>query len=154
MSTKRTHKLKLLSVFLSIGLGFLSGLPVKFSDFSWYIGLSKPSFNPPSWVFGPVWTVLYCMIGLAAVPIFRGEKLYLKLLFIMQFIFNLTWTPLFFYLQRVDLALLDIVLLLISLAILIYSVHNQKYVFSLLVPYFVWVLFATFLNYKIYVMNF
>lgn len=150
----RTNKLKLLSVLLSIGLGFLSGYAVKISDFSWYIGLSKPYFNPPSWVFGPVWTVLYGMIGLVAVPIFRREKLYLKLLFIVQFIFNLLWTPLFFYLQRVDLALLDIVLLEISLGLLIYNVRNQRYVFSLLIPYFLWVSFATVLNYKIYVMNF
>jgi len=157
MSSKNTknatHGLKLLSILICLGLGFLSGYFVKISDFSWYVSLNKPSFNPPSWVFGPVWTILYIMIGLAAVNIFKGETLYPKLLFIIQFILNLLWSPLFFYLQRIGLALCDIAFLVISLALLIYNIRNQGYTFSLLMPYFLWVVFAAFLNYTIYVMN-
>ena len=150
---KATYSLKLLSILVCLGLGFFSGYFVKISDFSWYIGLNKPSFNPPSWVFGPVWAILYVMIGLAAVNIFKGEKLYPKLLFVIQFILNLLWSPLFFYLQRIGLALYDIVFLVISLALLIYNIRNQRYTFSLLIPYFLWVSFAVILNYIIYVMN-
>jgi benzodiazapine receptor len=150
---KTIYKLYILSIIICLVLGFLSGFAVKISDFSWYIALNKPIFNPPRWIFAPVWTLLYIMIGLSAVPIFKSGRLYVKCLFTMQFICNLLWTPLFFYLQRVDLALFNIIILLILLIMLLYATYNQKYVFYLLMPYCLWVAFAVFLNYQIYLMN-
>ncbi len=127
---------------------------------SWYASLNKPFFAPPSWLFGPVWTVLYILIGIAlfrAISLWRQNKL--KTNFILIFIFNLLtnflFSPLQFGLQNNLLALIDIILVLISLTLLLIKAYRLKLktILSLLSPYFLWVAFATILQFSITLMN-
>ncbi len=117
----------------------------------WYAQLDRPPLTPPSWIFGPVWTVLYIMIA-AAIVLFivrtRRERPYVAYgLIALHVVSNLIWTPLFFGLQSPAWALVDIVLLDITLALLIRRFWRDSRVASMLLwPYFAWVLFATYLN--------
>jgi tryptophan-rich sensory protein len=126
---------------------------------NWYANLNKPAFNPPGWVFGPVWTTLYIMMGISAFLVWRkglDSKLVRVALacFIVQLILNAIWTPLFFGLHSPLAGLIDIVLLLsaIDLTVILF-LRISKPAALLLVPYGLWVLFATILNASIYLLN-
>lgn len=136
-------------IFLSLGLlsGYLSGS----GDTSWYSQLQKPSFNPPPWIFGPVWTVLYIIMGIVFVNILK--KRFLVFLFVFQFLLNLLWSFLFFYYHRVDLALIDISLIWSSILIFMTLTTKSPRIFWLFMPYFLWVSFAWVLNFKIFMLN-
>jgi len=136
-------------------LGMLSGLSVKPSDSLWYASLAKPFFNPPGWIFGPVWTILYLMMGWVVGMLMRDKikNKELILMFIIQFIFNLMWSPIFFYFQNIGLAFFDICLLWISISIFIFASRNQQKIVILMSPYFLWVSFALVLNLSISLMN-
>ncbi len=124
----------------------------------WFADLNKPSWNPPSWVFGPVWTLLYIAMAVAAWLVWRtgGWKLRAPALtaFVVQWALNALWTPLFFGLHRVDLALVDIVLMWFAIAATIAMFYRiSKPAAYLLVPYLAWVTFATALNFAIWRLN-
>ena len=125
----------------------------------WYANLAKPPLNPPSWVFGPVWTVLYTLMGLAAFLVWKrgGERKAVQqalMAFATQLFLNTVWSVLFFGLQRPDLALIDIVLLWIMIVVtMVLFARVSKISAWLLLPYLAWVSFATYLNYGIYVRN-
>jgi benzodiazapine receptor len=124
----------------------------------WYAGLNKPVWNPPSWLFGPVWTVLYLMMGTAAWLVWRqgGWKFrrWSLGLFLVQLFLNAIWTPVFFAMHQIGLALLDITLLwLVLIATLIAFSRVSRLAWLLLVPYLVWVSFAAFLNFTLWQMN-
>jgi benzodiazapine receptor len=124
----------------------------------WFADLNKPSWNPPSWVFGPVWTLLYIAMAVAAWLVWRtgGWKLRAPALtaFMVQWLLNALWTPLFFGLHRVDLALVDIVLMWLAIAATIAMFYRiSKPAAYLLVPYLAWVTFATALNFAIWRLN-
>ena len=114
--------------------------------------------NPPSWVFGPVWTLLYCMMAVAAWLVWRrggwpAQKKPLGL-YLVQWALNALWTPLFFGLQRPGLALADIVALdVVALATLISFWRVKRAAGLLLTPYALWVAFATALNFAIWRLN-
>ena len=124
----------------------------------WYETLQRPALTPPNWIFGPVWTVLYIMI---AVSIFLFIKNYkaesgvgIYFLIAIHLIANFSWTSLFFRLQSPGFALIDIVVLDISLILMIYCFWQTNRIAStLLWPYLLWVLFATYLNFSFYVLN-
>ena len=124
----------------------------------WYRQLVKPPLNPPDWLFAPVWTVLYIMIAVAIVMFFatRGKKnLWLGLAAtLINLAANFLWTPLFFGLQNITLAVVDILVLDISLVIMV-CVYWQarKWASGLLWPYLVWGLFATYLNIALWILN-
>lgn len=126
---------------------------------TWYVSLTKPSFSPPNWIFGPVWTVLYFLMGVSAFLIWRKgfkQKKVKKALgyFLLQLLFNFLWSPLFFGLHAPLLGLVDIVLLLVFLVLTILSFHKlSKVAAYLLVPYLLWVSFATILNISIVLLN-
>ncbi len=154
-STFKKYQTEILGSLLCLLLGLLSGYSANASDPLWYVGLNKPNFNPPAWIFGPAWTILYLMMGSALGKLWK-EKTNNKLLialFIIQFIFNLGWSPLFFYFHRIDLALADIGALWLSLLIFMIAARHQRSVFLLCLPYLLWVSFAAFLNFTIYIMN-
>lgn len=138
-------------------LGMLSGYVSHASDSLWYAELSKPFFNPPAWIFAPVWAVLYLMIGIVFGMLWkdRVKNQKLILLFIAQLIFNLAWSPLFFYYHRIGWALLDLWALWDLLGIFMAGIvaRNQRSILFLIVPYFLWVGFAFALNMSIYFMN-
>ncbi len=146
---------EIIGSLLCLTLGMLSGYSVKTSDFVWYASLSKPIFNPPSWIFGPVWTLLYLMMGVALGMLWKDKinNKRLILIFTMQFMLNLFWSPIFFCYQSIDLALLDISALWVSLVVFMYAARNKRAILLLFFPYVLWVTFAVILNFSIYKLN-
>ena len=125
----------------------------------WYATLVKPDFSPPDWVFGPVWTALYTMMGIAAYLVFsKREKdrnaMPALAVFGGQLILNALWSIIFFGYQSPGLAFICIIALLIMIALTIYRFWGiSKTSAYLMVPYLLWVTFATLLNYSIWVLN-
>lgn len=127
----------------SMGALFLPG--------EWHASLKKPTWNPPPWIFGPVWTALYTMMAVAAWLVWRrggwAAQRRPLLLFLLQLALNATWTPLFFGLHRPDLAFAEIVLLWSSIAVTLAMFCSfSRTAAWLLVPYLAWVSFAAVLN--------
>jgi len=126
---------------------------------NWYAKLNKPVFNPPGWVFGPVWTTLYILMGIAAFLVWRkgldNKLVRLALLcFVVQLVLNALWTPLFFGLRSPLAGLIDIVLLLSAIDLTtILFLRISKPAGVLLIPYILWVLFAMILNASIFLLN-
>ncbi len=124
----------------------------------WYDNLIKPVLNPPSWIFSPVWIILYGTILAAlilyTIKISDRNKLEGYIYFIVQMILNLAWSPIFFYLHNIGLALIVIILLDIAILINIIKFHKVSKLSGLiLIPYFLWVLFATYLNISFFILN-
>lgn len=144
-------KLKYLAIPLPLILGLIVGF--LFSARSdWYQNLVKPSFNPPAWLFGPVWTILYILMGISLYLVLT-HKLQVKL-FIAQLILNLIWTPIFFGVHYLLLSVIVIIALLISVIITIYYFYKvNKTSAYLLIPYLVWLCIATTLNISILILN-
>ena len=125
----------------------------------WYTNLVKPSFNPPGWVFGPVWTTLYILMGVAFFLVWRqgfaGKMARVALIcFLIQLALNAAWTILFFGLQSPVLAFIDIALLWIAILLtILFFTYISKTAAVLFVPYLVWVTFAAVLNGAIWRLN-
>jgi len=140
-------------------IGFMASLATQVGIADWYPTLNKPWFNPPNWIFGPVWGVLYVLMGIAA-GIVWSKGFYHKWVktalyhFLFQLLLNGAWSILFFGLKEPFWALLDIIALFV---ILIFTIKWFKIVSDtaayLLIPYAVWVLFATILNFEIWRLN-
>jgi translocator protein len=122
---------------------------------AWYAALAKPSWSPPSWVFAPVWTTLYLMMGVAAWLVWRTQGGGTALvLWGVQLALNAAWTPLFFGLHRPDLAFAEIVTLwLFLLATVVACWRASATAGLLLIPYLAWVSFAAALNLAIWRLN-
>lgn len=138
-------------------LGSLSGIATGEAVNGWYAQIVKPSWNPPNWLFGPVWTLLYLLMGAAFALVWNTEgknKKWALILFVVQLVLNLLWSFLFFGIARMDFALIDILLLLvlITLTISIFSRINRTAA-VLLIPYLLWVSFASLLNSSLYFLN-
>ena len=121
----------------------------------WYAGLNKPSFNPPGWVFGPVWTVLYIAIAVAGWWTWeRNDQRNAGRLWWMQLVLNFAWSPAFFAAQQIGLALVIILALLLTIIAFIVATWRSARTASLLfLPYAAWVAFASILNAAIFVAN-
>ena len=121
----------------------------------WYSQIILPSFNPPSWVFGPVWTTLYILMSIAIWRIwikFYDNKI-LNLYFFHLF-FNMIWSIIFFGFHQIGLALLDLFIILIFILLLMKIYYSKdKISFSLMVPYFLWSGYALVLNFNIFILN-
>lgn len=119
---------------------------------TWYARLKKPAFSPPNWIFGPVWTILYALQGVAAYLIFRASGSGIAFdIFIVQLLLNALWTPLFFGAKRIGAALVEIILLLICIIATIALFSGISAIAAwLMTPYVLWVAFATMLNYEIW----
>lgn len=124
---------------------------------TWYQGIDKPSFNPPDYVFGPVWSVLYFLIGVSIFIVWRSnyaDKKPVYLSFAAQLLLNISWSIAFFGLQSPVLGLIVISLLLVSIAYNIMQTWPvSRPAALLLAPYFAWVCFATLLNIGIVQLN-
>lgn len=124
----------------------------------WYAELAKPAWNPPNWIFGPVWTVLYAMMAVAAWRVWlhggwTRQKKALGL-FLLQWALNALWTPLFFGLHRPGWALAEILVLLVAILATIREFWRvERLAGALLLPYSAWVAFASVLNWAIWRMN-
>lgn len=124
----------------------------------WYALLNKPAWNPPSWLFGPVWTLLYLCMGLAAWLVWRRgglrEQRTPLLLFFTQLALNALWTPLFFGLHQPGLALVNILFLWVAIIATTASFRRVSFkAAALLLPYLAWVSFASFLNFTLWRLN-
>lgn len=148
-----------ISVTVCLTIGFLSSFATQSSVNDWYLELNKPSFNPPNWIFAPVWTVLYVMMGVAAGIVWAKGfyHIWVKTAlyhFGIQLLFNALWSIIFFGFKNPFAALLVILALLV---LLIFTIKWFKVVSNtaalLLIPYLLWVCFATALNYKIWELN-
>ncbi len=148
-----------ISVSICLLIGFLSGFATQSSVTDWYVTLNKPSFNPPNWIFAPVWTVLYVMMGVAAGLVWsKGfHHIWVKTAlyhFGFQLLFNALWSIVFFGFKNPFWGLLVILTLLVFILFTIkwFKVVNKTASY-LLIPYLLWVCFATILNYKIWELN-
>ncbi len=141
-----------------LAIGALGALVTAPAIASWYPTIAKPSFNPPNWIFGPVWTTLYVLMAIAAWLVWRRPAPPVTrtalLLFVLQLVLNSVWSLLFFGLHRIDLALIDIILLLASIIATTIAFYRHSLVAAwLLIPYLAWVSFATVLNFAIWRLN-
>lgn len=151
---KKTNQILSLLFFIAVPLlgGYLSS---QFSMVGTYSQIYKPDFFPPSWLFAPVWTVLYILMGIAAYLVWnKGEAKKQLSLFSVQLILNLLWTPIFFGLHQYFWAFVEILILLTMIILTIKSFSQKsKTAAYLMVPYLFWVIFASFLNYIIFMNN-
>jgi translocator protein len=150
--------LLILCILITLGAGGLGGFATATSIDGWYATINKPSFNPPNYLFGPVWTFLYFLMGLALFVIIRLPKSTRKnsmlVIFIIQLVLNVFWSFLFFKFQRIDLAVLEILVLwFFILAMIIGLVKFNKSIGLLQIPYLLWVTFAFILNFSIFYLN-
>ena len=124
----------------------------------WYLTLQKPAWNPPGWVFGPVWTILYCLMAIAAWLVWKKAGWSLARgamsLYFLQLAFNVGWSVLFFGLQSPGLALVEIgcLWLLILATIVAFRRHSEAAAW-LMAPYLAWTTFAALLNFQLWRMN-
>ena len=148
-----------ISVAAPLAVGGLSGFATARAVADWYPTLTKPSFNPPAWVFGPAWTVLYITMGVAAFLVWRkgldadGVRIALTV-FAVQLALNGLWSMLFFGMQAPGWALVEIIVLWIAIGItsvLFWRVAPAAG--ALLLPYWGWVSFATLLNASLWWLN-
>ena len=145
-------------VLLSLSAGALGGFATADSIGGWYQTIEKPSWNPPGWVFGPVWTALYLMMAVAAWMIWRKAEPATKALplglFAVQLALNALWSFVFFAWHEIGWALVEILVLWLAIAATIASFSRiSKIATALLVPYLAWVSFASFLTYTIWTLN-
>ncbi len=142
-------------LLLSFSAAALGGV---FMPGDWYAGLQKPSWNPPNWIFGPVWTALYTMMAFAAWLVWRrggfAAQRNALVLFLLQLLFNGLWSPLFFGIKQPAVAFVDIVLLWLALLATIVAFWKARPLSGvLLVPYLAWVTFASALNFTLWQLN-
>ena len=153
----------ILGLVISIGIcqlaGVMGGLFTALSIDTWYATLIKPSFNPPNWLFSPVWITLYCMMGIALFLVFKkgfdakGVKIAL-VLFVAQLIGNALWSVLFFGLKLPPVAFLEIVVLwFLILLTMINFFKISRPAGLLLLPYILWVSFSSVLNFFLWSLN-
>ena len=143
-------------IALCVMVGALTGL--LFKPDGWYFALEQPVFNPPAWLFAPVWTILYAVMGVAAWRVWylpdsppRTKALWR---FAVQLLLNATWTPVFFGLHSIGGALAIIVLMALAIVVTIQHFHPlDKIAAWLLAPYLAWVVFATALNASLFALN-
>jgi benzodiazapine receptor len=149
----------IVALAVSLGTGALGGFATASSVSSWYPTIAKPSWNPPNWLFSPVWTLLFILMGVAAWLVWKlgatDPKVRTALiLFGVQLLFNLLWSVLFFGLRSPGWALLEIVILWgLILGTLVAFYRLRPLAGLLLVPYQLWVTFATALNGAIWSLN-
>ncbi len=142
-----------LFLVLVIGGGALIGFVAR--PDGWYQSLIKPSFNPPNWIFGPVWTALYVCIAVAGWRVWMAERAGgANMLWWAQLLLNFMWSPAFFGLHMIGFALLVVLLMLATILAFIVTTWRQDRVAALLfVPYAAWVSFASLLNAAIWRLN-
>ena len=147
-----------LCILLPLLIGGLSGYATASGINIWYMGLNKPFFNPPNYLFGPVWSMLYILMGISFYRILQSQDSELKrkaiLIFCIQLILNFCWSFLFFRFQMLAISFIEIIIMWISIATMIYTFTKiDKTAAYLQIPYLLWVSFASVLNGAIWFLN-
>ena len=155
----RSNIIKLaVSLLLPLSIGAVAGMFTSQTVPTWYASLNRPLFNPPNWIFGPVWTTLYILLGSSFFLIWKEHpskerNLAIKV-FSIQMLLNFAWSFLFFYFNLIGVAFIEIILLWISIAAMIYLFYKIKPAAAYLnIPYLLWVGYATILNAGYYFLN-
>ena len=152
-------KNKYLSLFIILLITFLASTIGGFTTTSfkepWYSQIILPSFNPPSWVFAPVWTTLYIMMSVAIWKIWINSfDLELLKLYFIHLFFNGTWSVVFFGFHQIGLALVNLIIIIIFIIMLMKKyLMKDRLSFYLMIPYFLWSSYALILNSSIFLLN-
>jgi tryptophan-rich sensory protein len=148
---------KWLALILFVAVVFVCGSLIGYTTApgEWYASLQKPSFNPPNWLFGPVWSILYVMIGVAGWRVWKADGGSTALVvWAVQLALNFLWSPIFFAAQNPGLALVVVVGMWLSIVAFIATAWRVDRIAAwLFVPYLAWVSFATLLNASIWWLN-
>lgn len=145
-------------LLIPLAIGGISGFATATSINDWYVTLNKPSFNPPNYLFAPVWTLLYLLMGISVFIIWRSpigrNRTNALIIFAIQITLNFIWSFLFFKFNLVGLAMVEIVVMWFSIIVMIiYFNRISKFAAYLQIPYLLWVSFATILNSAIWILN-
>ncbi len=146
----------LVSIVICLTISGFTGWITQSHITTWYTTLQKPSFNPPAYIFGPVWTILYIMIGMSGGILwyYRNEAANAFIFYVIQLIFNFCWSFIFFSAHQIGWALVDMLCLILFLLLTIICTFKKfKLAAILLLPYLAWVLFACVLNSALWVLN-
>ncbi len=148
----------LICLLIPLTIGGLSGFFTSSAISTWYVTLNKPSFNPPNFIFAPVWTTLFTLMGISLFVIWNSAKGFRRnnalLIFAVQIVLNFIWSFLFFNFESPGLALIEITMLWCSiLMMIIYFGRVSRLAAALQVPYLLWVSFASILNTAIWHLN-
>lgn len=149
----------IISILIPLAIGAVSGFFTTAEIPGWYQTINKPTWNPPSWIFGPVWTTLYVMMGIALFLIWKSDvsqtaKKTAIILFAAQLGLNFFWSFIFFNQHQPGWALVEIIVMWVSILLTIFAFAAvSKTGAWLLIPYISWVSFATILNYTIWQLN-
>lgn len=156
--TKQNIAKLVVALLLPLSVGAVAGMFTSQAVPTWYASLNRPSFNPPNWVFGPVWTSIYILLGMSFFLIWKEnpskQRNFAIIVFSIQMLFNFAWSFIFFYFNMIGAALIEIILLWISIVAMIYLFYKIKPIAAYLnIPYLLWVSFATILNAGYYFLN-
>ena len=157
MQTDRSsNKPIYIAILLSVLVGGIGGAATDIGP--WYYQLQKPSWQPPDWLFGPAWTTIYILTSIAGVKAWRRadevQRRYFLGALLLNLVLNLLWSLIFFASQRPDIALLEVVPLWLSILLMMALVRDYSPSSTwLMLPYFAWVTFATYLNWTIVRLN-
>ena len=148
----------LICIIIPLAAGSVSGIASATGVNDWYLGISKPSFNPPGWIFGPVWTLLYILMGISLFLVWKGSSGPMRtravLVFSGQLILNFLWSFLFFYFHWLLISLIEILMIWFFILWMILLFRKiSKTAAYLQIPYLLWVSFATVLTAAIYFLN-
>lgn len=146
------------SLLLPLAIGGIAGMFTTKAIPGWYATLNQPSFNPPNWVFAPVWTTLYIIMGISLFMIWRLDKSKERnqaiVIFMVQLLFNFCWSFFFFYFKMIGVALVDILVLWITIIFMLVRLYKIKPLAAYInIPYLLWVTFATALNMAYFFLN-
>lgn len=148
----------IIAILLPMVIGGLSGFLTANSINDWYVTLNQPSFNPPNWVFGPVWTTLYLIMGISLYRIWRlpdtEERNQAIKIFALQMTLNFFWSLIFFNWHLIGLALVEIILMWLMIAAMIHHFRKLDAAAGYMnIPYLLWVSFASVLNGAYFILN-
>lgn len=158
-SSRKTTFALVISLLITLSIGVVAGIFTEPGVKTWYIYLYKPPFNPPNWVFAPVWTLLYILIGISAWMVWRQREkrsafIAARNAYIVQLLLNFSWSIVFFGMHRIFSAL--VIIGCLELAIIVNMIRFSRIDTKaawLLFPYLLWVSFAGLLNASIYILN-
>ena len=158
MNTIKVFSSLFICILIPLAIGGLSGFATASGINDWYVSLNKPSFNPPNYLFAPVWTCLYLLMGISLFIIWRSPIGQIRtnalIIFAIQILLNFLWSFLFFKFKMPGLALIEIAMIWISILVMIILFSRiSKPAAYLQIPYLLWVSFATILNAAIWRLN-
>ena len=145
-----------LFLIITYSASFIGGMATISFKEPWYSELIKSNFNPPDWIFAPVWTMLYFLMTLAIWFFWHSKKRDMNTVYIyfIHILFNTTWSVVFFAFHNILLALINLMILIFLIIVIILRFKRVNYVSAyLMIPYLLWSCYALFLNFNLYILN-